>query len=218
MSRKQLLFECFPLAFFVALESLVRNAYRQAHDTCQSLVEKDEVRDLEPYVRRGLIESGLASLAAKYPHDVSADSIKTARHNNHRYLVGRDRVLLTVSYVPVDRKLPKQADFRENLADNQLLLFEPEEFERLTRQKHHRLTYAIVTHSPSTANRSELGTLSVVFVTKACNFLTEINLLELIDNSIKKHAADEQVPDKAAVKLREEYTTKKKTSGQGKNE
>lgn len=208
MSRKQIFLDSFPAAFLVELVVMIRHAYGQAHDECESRWEASEARDLEPFLRRTLIEAGLALLVAKYPAEISISPCETAKKHHYRKVVGGGRVELTQSHVSLGESAPRRADFREELADHQFLLWAAAEQERADAIRARKtLLYAMVAHWASPTNRSELGEVRIQFVNKFYQVISEFDLLNHIANEAKKEIVTENVKDEVVLKLR----TKKKT-------
>lgn len=177
-----------------AFVDLIVDGAQRAYAATRFL-EKPEREYLEPHLRRTNIESGLVPMGSRFGNKLEVMSGVTDRRHGYR-VVAIGKTLLMVGYVEDDRRVPRHADFRNQLAGNpgQFLLFPEDE---ANRQKKLEATKAstclFVTYR--TAGKGEIAAINIVLVDASCSPVDSRDLLSRVAHNAKKKAETEIIPD-----------------------
>lgn len=201
-----------PIKVQTALVGIVRGATDLAKSFCFSEFDRPEARDLLPHVKRSYVERGLAQLPDRFPDLTSIEVRQNLSGNSARVLRCGENVCMTASYLSRhDRQVPRQAEFRNDLAKdyNQMRLHPEAEDDRIRSLKESmKEIYAILCHRGTPDG--ELTGVGVVFVNADCRYITDI---DLIARTSTRENEIEQISDEVRTQLRGDLA--RKLRGQG---
>lgn len=171
-----------------------------------------EARDVEPHIRRANIETSLLELAGRFPDHLTIASGVTQKNNHFRYLVC-GKLVLTQSYVEPNRRVPRDARFRNSFAgDPDQMLLEPDaESDRIAAIEAQGLTYVIITHSRSLNNAAEPSHVTAVLVDADCRHVASVELRQNHAMLVSKNVPIERVENRSHVTLRKAVGKKRGT-------
>ena len=205
MNFRQLLDQNISLAVQRAIVGIVLEEYRHTHAEVSKKYGDEEAFDVQPHIRRANIESALLELEDRFKGTVLIRPGITERGHHYRFVVCGDFVL-TQSYVESNRRVPRDAMFRNGFAGdpNQMLLDPEAEAERTRTLAAQELTYVIITHTPSVENAAEPSHVSLILVDKNCRCVASINLIEKLRGQLAHQVRTEEILDQSQVKLRKD--------------
>jgi len=186
--------------------------YSHTHIEVNRSYAEEEARDVEPHIRRANIETSLLELAGRFPDHLTVASGVTQKNNHFRYLVC-GKIVLTQSYIEPNRRVPRDAIFRNSFAGdpNQMLLDPDAESDRIAAIEAQELTYVIITHSRSLNNAAEPSHVTAVLVDANCHHVASVDLRENYAMLVSKNVPIECVEDRSQVTLRKDVGKKRAT-------
>lgn len=117
--------------------------YRDAYDTCESVMDATERHDALATMRRAMIETGVRGVARRFP-TAEILTLRNQRKTSHFTLIKFGAVDLTFSKSGSPRALPRPAMHRQNLFEQAQASL----FDREVAKPGDRL-YGILTHGPA---------------------------------------------------------------------
>jgi hypothetical protein len=170
-----------PADFVPDALGMIFEQYRSAWDTCDSLMDASERRDVLASMRRALIETEIRGVARRYPTG-KIQTLQNKRKTSHFSLITFGSVDLTVAKSGSPHLMPRPAAYRENFFESAQASL----FDREIAKPGDRL-YAVVIHGPARRKRRHEEEIplanpkfptfaKIVFPDKEGNILTSIDL------------------------------------------
>jgi hypothetical protein len=170
-----------PADFVPDALGMLFDQYRAAYETCDSLMDASERRDVLAAMRRAMIETEVRAVAGRYP-TAKVQTLRNRRKTSHFSLVAFGAVDITVAKSGSPHRMPRPAAYRENFFESaQASLFDKEVAKPGDR------IYAVLIHGPARRKRRKdeevplanpkFPTFArIVFPDKEGNILTSIDL------------------------------------------
>lgn len=115
--------ECLPRRLALDIPRYIRSAATEAFLRGDTL-PPGAARDVFPYVRRSLVETGLLSAARKYSDvGVGADEIKNRTLNASHVEIYVEELVLIAAAVEARAQMPREAQFRNSLLEDPQIAF-----------------------------------------------------------------------------------------------
>jgi len=164
---------------------IVRTFYRAYPDTKNDLDEMeyplDYFKDLYGQLLRAKVDIYLRQLSKRFPEQVEAITSLNKAKNSHHALVISDKIMMTASAVQFETALPREAIFREELAEQtqgEFIYDEEKNIYTLPTLSEHKPSldskiYAIILHGPAENNRYLPGFIKVAFLDCKMNRLCD---------------------------------------------